>query len=65
MATQKFTRAIPVPQQTLPSLQQAVSALKDNVEVLTRTRGPVTAAAVTWQDLVDLGLISADDVPAR
>jgi hypothetical protein len=47
------------------SLRVVVVALKQAVEVLTRQRKPVSAGAVTWQDLVDLGVITSDQVPTR
>jgi hypothetical protein len=47
------------------SLRASVVAVKEVVEVLTRQRKPITSAAVTWQDLVDLGLITSAQVPAR
>lgn len=58
-------KAIPDPQATPESLQQAVIALKETVEILTRQRRPIANGAVTWQDLLDLGLIVADQVPRR
>jgi hypothetical protein len=50
---------------TPESLLEAVSALKQTVETLTRQRKPVSAAAVTWADLVSLGLITPDRVPSK
>jgi hypothetical protein len=38
-------------------------ALKERVEVLSGTRGYNTDAAVTWGDLVELGLIKINQVP--
>jgi hypothetical protein len=61
----KFYKAIPDPAPEPNSLREAVLAVKETVEVLTRQRKPVLAAAVTWQDLVDLKLIPAGKVPAR
>ena len=57
--------AIPEPQADVESLRQTVAALKQAVEVLIRQRKPVLAGAVTWGDLVDLGLINPDQVPLR
>lgn len=61
----KFTPAIPEPSHAIGDLYQAVLALKQAVEILTKQRGPARKAdaAVTWQDLVDLGLIDADQIP--
>jgi hypothetical protein len=41
----------------------AVQAIKETVEVLTRQRGKTLHSAVTFQDLVDLGLITEAEVP--
>lgn len=45
------------------SLRESVLNLKEGVEMLTRQRGDPIASAVTWADLVALGLINAADVP--
>ena len=45
------------------SLRESVLNLKEGVEMLTRQRGDPIASAVTWADLVALGLIQASDVP--
>ena len=57
--------SIPEPMGDPESLRQAVVTLKHAVEVLTRQRKPASAAAVTWQDLVDLELIDPSQIPAR
>lgn len=57
--------AVPEPLADVESLRQAVRALKETVEILTRQRQPVTAACVTWQDLVDLKLIPKTKLPTR
>lgn len=44
------------------SLQNAVMAIKENVEVLTGQR-PNSSPPVTWEDLVRLGVVSQQDVP--
>lgn len=59
----KYYRPAQDPKADVENLRQVTGALKDTVEVLTRQRKPVAAAAVTWQDLVDLGLITASQVP--
>lgn len=58
------------PQQTIPqpfvdnnSLHQTAMATKEVVEVMAGQRGSALDAAVTWGDLVDLGLISEDQIP--
>jgi hypothetical protein len=38
-------------------------AMKENVEVMSGTRGFNTDAAVTWADLVELKLIKPEQVP--
>lgn len=64
MAANRNYPAIPQPSPGDPdSLYEAVSAVKENVELLTGQRGTNVTPAVTWQDLVDLGLIAADQVP--
>ena len=40
-----------------------INAAKQAFEIHTGQRGDRLASAVTWQDLVDLGLIDAEDVP--
>lgn len=45
------------------SLRESVLNLKEGVEMLTRQRGDPIASAVTWADLVALGLIDAAAVP--
>lgn len=57
--------SVPEPQPTLGSLHQCVLALKQGFEILTRQRRPADAGAVTWADLVDLGLIDPSQVPKR
>jgi hypothetical protein len=60
-ATSKPYPAIPEPSST--NGQEVGRALKQTIEVLTKVRGSRTHAAVTFQDLVDLGLITAADIP--
>lgn len=62
--TDKYN-AIQDPTAEPESLLASVTALKENMEILTRQRRPVALAAVTWQDLVDLELITPDQVPSR
>lgn len=57
--------AIPEPMPNLESMRASITALKQAIEILTRQRKPITAGAVTWQDLLDLDLITPDQVPAR
>lgn len=53
--------AISEPQTSLPSLHNTVLELKQVVEILDGARKPKTAHAVVWQDLIDLGVVDADD----
>ena len=62
MAAPKYS-AIPVPTDNAVSLKNTVVALKENVEVLTSQRGDRLNAAVTWQDLLDLELVTPLQVP--
>ena len=55
--------AIPAPQADLVALRATGDALKETVEMLTLQRGSSLEGAVTWQDLLDLGLILPTQVP--
>lgn len=55
--------AIPNPAAEVHSLRSSAIALKETVEILTQQRGNRGGAAVTWQDLVNLGLILPSQVP--
>lgn len=57
--------AIPEPQATSESLRQTVGSLKEGMEILAGARGTKLNAAVTWQDLVNLRLITAGQVPKK
>lgn len=61
MATKKT--AIPEPLAEINSVRSTAAALKEAVEVVQGVRGDRTTAAVTWQDLLALGLITADKLP--
>lgn len=54
---------IPEPNENLASLRSVAIATKELVEVLAGQRGRNNSAAVTWGDLVALGLIQQDQVP--
>jgi hypothetical protein len=56
---------IPVPYEDLGSLRTAVAALKDLVEDLSGQRGTVGDSAVTFNDLVRLGLIERERIPKQ
>ena len=55
--------AIPDPVQDLGSLQAVAGALKEGLEMLQGVRGDVDDAAVTWGDLLRLGIVKKDQVP--
>lgn len=55
--------SIPKPAADLIALAQAGEAMKETLEILTQQRGNKENSAVTWQDLVDLGLILPTQVP--
>lgn len=56
---------IPDPIADTNSIRDTAAALKEGVEILTGQRGIRANAAVTWQDLLDLGLISANQMPVQ
>lgn len=55
--------AISKPQPDIASLMQCITELKQTVEILTKQLGPKRLNAVNYQDLVDLGLITQDQIP--
>ena len=61
--TSPYISAIPEPGNDTNTQRDAIQALKNNVEVLTQQRKPKIASAVTWQDLLDLELITPDQIP--
>jgi hypothetical protein len=61
-ATIKYP-SIPKPSADLIALSRAGDAMKETIEILTLQRGNKENGAVTWQDLVDLGLIVPTQVP--
>ena len=54
---------IPEPYENLASLRAVTLALKELAEVLAGQRGSAGTAAVTWNDLIAIGLIQPDQVP--
>lgn len=61
--TNKFS-SIPMPDNTVEGNRQTLLALKEAVEILTRqARGDIRSSAVTWNDLIDTGVVAADQVP--
>lgn len=55
--------AIPDPVTNVDSLRDTAISMKETVEILTRQRGNRATSAVTWEDLLALGLCSAAQVP--
>jgi hypothetical protein len=55
--------AISKPQPDNASLLQCIADLKQSVEILTKQLGPKHLNAVNFQDLVDLKLITEDQIP--
>lgn len=55
--------AINEPTTDVASLRESILSLKEATEMLTRQRGDPLASAITWADLVALGVITADQVP--
>lgn len=49
--------------ENISSVRATAAALKEGVEVLQGIRGDRTYAAVTFQDLLRLGLITANQLP--
>lgn len=54
---------VPEPYLDPGSLRAATLALKELTEVLAGQRGEALDAAVTWRDLVELGIVKPDQVP--
>lgn len=60
----KYFAGVPAPIGNTMALQQAVEALKSNIETLTMQNAAAKgAAAVTWNDLLALGLITQGQMP--
>ena len=64
MSRQRNQMTVPEPYENLSSLRSTALATKELVEVLTGQRGQAADIAVTWGDLIDLGLIKPDQVPS-
>lgn len=63
MFSHRPRNAIPQPFQNIASLQTTTQVLMEIVEQLAGQRRDVLSAAVTWGDLLELGLITQDQVP--
>ena len=55
--------AIPDPTTAPEALRTTAMALKEGYEILAHQRGDRTLSAVTWQDLLRLGLITSNQLP--
>lgn len=55
--------AIPEPVSDINSVRTATASLKEGFEILTGIRGSKLSKAITYQDLLDLGLINITQVP--
>lgn len=54
---------IPVSYETVSSLHATVSAMRELVEALAGQRGGPSDVAVTWGNLIELGLIKPEQIP--
>lgn len=63
MSKRRPQATIPEPYQTLESLRATAMGTKELVETLAGQRGQAYDAAVTWQDLLNLGLIKPEQIP--
>lgn len=57
--------AIPEPVAEIQSVRSTAAATKEGLEILTNQRGSNLLAAVTWQDLINLGLVTPAQIPPR
>lgn len=64
MTVVKTSRAVAVPdiQPTIDSLYQAAVRLKEGYEYLSRQRGDPVRWPVTFQDLIDMGVVTQEQV---
>jgi len=60
----KRQAAIPTPYEDTKALYRTVMAMKELVECLAGQRGSLGDVAVTWQDLIDHGVIKPEQAPA-
>lgn len=61
----KTQMTIEEPYENISSLRQTALSSKELIEVLAGQRGSVLDAAVTWGDLVDLGIIKPEQLPSN
>lgn len=65
MFSHRPRQSIPVAYENLGSLCATAAATREVVEQLAGQRRDILGAAVTWGDLIDLGLIKPDQVPVK
>lgn len=65
MAVTRKYPAVGEPTTDTNSLRNAAVAVKEGYEILVGQRGDPLMRAVTWGDLVALGLATADQVPQK
>lgn len=61
-----MSRAIPTIDMTIPEeIRRVLLALKENIEIRENVipNGNIRNKSVTYQDLIDLGVITKDDLP--
>lgn len=63
MSRRRTQATIPEPYENVASLRATALATKELVEGLAGQRGGPVDIAVTWADLIDLGLIKQEQVP--
>lgn len=54
---------IPEPTTNPEAMRTSMMAVKETLEIMTQARGNRTDSVVTWQDLVDLGIIVPTQIP--
>lgn len=55
--------SIPEPTTDPEALRRTALEVKETIEILTAVRGNRLNSAITWQDLIDLGLATPTQVP--
>jgi hypothetical protein len=63
MSKRRSQVTIPEPYENVSSVYHAVTAMKELVEALAGQRGGPQDVAITWGDLLELGLIKPEQVP--
>jgi hypothetical protein len=63
MSKKRTQVTIPEPYENAHSLRVSLLAAKELIEMLAGQRGEVADHAVTWDDMVKLGIIKPEQVP--